>query len=290
MSQVHIRFIEAGYTKHLEAISLGGGALKTIRFPATVAVIEHPREGVILFDTGYSSRFFEQTKYFPERLYSLITPVTLSPGQSAVEQLLAQGISLRDVRHVVVSHFHADHVGGVADFPHSTYIYRDRGYEAVRHLGRLGAVRAGFLSGLLPGDFTHRARVLVDQDFRVGQYGFHDFDMACDLFGDGQVLAVDLPGHAIGQIGLLVRAGNSERYFLVADACWGEYAYREQRPPSALVRAIFANWNDYKTTLSKIHTLSRQEPELKIVPCHCDQTFAHLPHDHAPLESDQAHV
>jgi glyoxylase-like metal-dependent hydrolase (beta-lactamase superfamily II) len=278
MSDLDLSFLEAGFTRHVEAGAMRGGSLRPVRFPASVAVIEHPREGVVLFDTGYSPRFHEQTKSFPNRFYSLITPVTIKPEETAAAQLKVRGISPRDVRHVILSHFHADHIGGVADFPQARYVYRAVGFEAVRHLRGMGALRAGFLSGLLPQDFLARSRALTDADFKVGRYGFHDFDVACDLFGDGSVLLVDLPGHAIGQIGLLARSRDGRRYFLVADACWGERAYREMRLPSPVARVIFANWSTYKDTLGKIHRLSRQEPELQIVPCHCDRTLAGLPH------------
>jgi glyoxylase-like metal-dependent hydrolase (beta-lactamase superfamily II) len=278
VSDLRIRFLEAGFTKHVEAMAINGGSLKPVRFPATVAVIEHPREGVILFDTGYSERFYEQTKYFPNRIYSLVTPVTISPEHTAVAQLKALGIGVRDVRHVILSHFHADHIGGVADFPHAQYIFRGEGYEAVRELAGWGALRAGYLSGLLPQDFASRSRALTDADFKLGQYGFHDFDLAADLFGDGQILAVDLPGHATGQIGLLVRAEGGSRYFLVADACWSARSYQELRNPSPFTRIIFADWAAYKKTLGKIKTLSTQEPAVQIVPCHCDQTLHGLKH------------
>ena len=57
MSTVSLRLLEAGYCRVPEFLSIRGGSLRPVRFPASVAVIEHPREGVILFDTGYSPRF-----------------------------------------------------------------------------------------------------------------------------------------------------------------------------------------------------------------------------------------
>src|SRR6202012_2959756 len=104
---------------------------------ATVAVIEHSKHGVVLFDTGYSMRFYEQTKYFPNRFYSMVTPVTITPETSALYQLKEQGIGFRAIKHVGLSHVHADHIGGVADFSHSQYIYRKEAYDAVRGLSSL---------------------------------------------------------------------------------------------------------------------------------------------------------
>lgn len=273
---VRISFLEAGFTKHLEAVSYRGGRYRVIRFPASVAVIEHPREGVLLFDTGYSTRFYEQTKYFPEKFYALITPVTISPETSAASQLLARGIKPTDVRKVICSHFHADHIAGVADFPRAQYIYRQSGFEAVRDLSRWGGVRAGFLRGLLPQDFAARGFAITDSALRPDLTDCPEFPMGYDLCGDQSVIAVDLPGHVVGQIGLLVRTGDGQRYFLVADACWCQENYRELKPPAAVAKLIFHDWSEYTDTLKRLNAVALRSPDLRIIPCHCERTLHEL--------------
>lgn len=275
-SGVRLSFLEAGFTKHLEAVAFRGGRFKVIRFPASVAVIEHPRDGVILFDTGYSTRFYEQTKYFPNKFYALITPVTISPETSAAHQLAARGIKPGDVRKVVVSHFHADHIAGVGDFPRAQYVYRQSGWRAVKDLSQWGGVRAGFLRGLLPADFTSRAFEITDEAMRPEITDCPEFPLGFDVCGDQSVIAVDLPGHVVGQIGLLVRANGGDRYFLVADACWCQEGYQEMKPPASLAKLIFADWRQYVTTLRSLHNVSRAQPEIQIVPCHCDRTLSGL--------------
>jgi len=282
-SGVRISFIAAGFTKHLEAVSYRGGRYKIVRFPASVAVIEHPREGVILFDTGYSARFYEQTKHFPNKFYALITPVTISPETSAAHQLAARGIKPGDVRKVVVSHFHADHIAGVADFPRAQYIYRKAGYDAVKDLSAWGAVRAGFLRGLLPTDFASRGLAITDQAMRAGVTDCPEFPLGFDLCGDQSVIAVDLPGHVVGQIGLLVRTGDGERYFLVADACWCQENYQELKPPASIARLIFADWGQYNDTLKRLHAAALRAPDLRIVPCHCEKTLDEMAHGEKPV-------
>ena len=280
MSGVKIRIIEAGHTKHLEAVALKGGAFKTLRFPASVAVIEHPQKGVVLFDTGYSARFHEQTRHFPNRFYSLITPVTIRPEDTAAAQMKNFGITPNDVRGVVLSQFQADHVGGAADFEKAKYIYRKSSYDAVKDLSNFGAVKAGFLRGLLPSDFEARSQALVDEQFTT-PFREHSaeavaFKGGYDLFGDSSVIAVDLPGHATGQIGLYVQASDGQRYLLAADACWDERSFQEMRPPSSITKMIFSDWKQYIGTLSTLHDLSIADPDLKIIPCHCEKTLEGL--------------
>jgi glyoxylase-like metal-dependent hydrolase (beta-lactamase superfamily II) len=268
VSEVKLSFLEAGYTRHPEATVLAGGSPRSVRFGSSVAVIEHPRHGVILFDTGYSERFYAETRRFPNKIYALITPVHVGPEDSAAAQLRARGISAGDVRTVVLSHFHADHVAGAADFPRARYVYQFDAYLAVRDRGTAARIAAGFLPGLLPADFDDRSRPLFGAEARAG-LGLGSFDVGWDLCGDGSVVLVDLPGHARGHSGLIVREGNGQTNFLVADACWTSRSYRERRMPSRVAGLIMDDWRDYRHTLDGLHDFAEQHPAVRIVPCHC---------------------
>ena len=94
-----------------------GAPWRTVRFPSGFAFLHHASEGAVLFDTGYSARFHSETRGFPGSLYAHMTPVHLEDAETAQSQLAAAGISASDVRHVVLSHFHADHIAGLRDFP-----------------------------------------------------------------------------------------------------------------------------------------------------------------------------
>ena len=110
MSAVKVSIFAAGFCACPEHIAIQGGRWRNIRFPAMFALLEHPRFGAILFDTGYSYRFFDVTRRFPERLYALMTPVTLHEQQLAVNQLAACGLKPADISHVIISHFHAESI------------------------------------------------------------------------------------------------------------------------------------------------------------------------------------
>lgn len=276
MTHVGVWFLEAGYCKHPEFTVIEGGSLDSIRFSSVVAVLEHPREGVVLFDTGYSPRFHEQTRRWPSRLYALLTPVTVHAEDTALHQLEQKGVSRSDVRTVVLSHFHADHAAGVADFPKARYVYQKTSYDAVRDLGSLASVRAGFLPGLLPPDFEARSRPVSSADLVQGAGGV-PWRSGFDLFGDGSAVLVDLPGHVRGHSGLFVRATDGQTYFLVADACWLSRAYRERRMPHPVTSLIMDDRREYRATLDRLHDLGQQDPALRIIPCHCPDALQALP-------------
>lgn len=149
----------AGYCVHPEFLTLRGGRLRPVRFPAGFACIVHPRHGPVMVDTGYSFRFFEETSRLPNALYRYITPVVYEERDSAANWLRERfGMEPEQIKYVILTHFHADHIAGVKDFPQAKLIYLPQAYEAVRSLRPLAAVRAGFLPGLLPDPERFAAR------------------------------------------------------------------------------------------------------------------------------------
>lgn len=271
-TQVQVSWFKTGYCTHPEAITLRGGQWKTIQFPSLFALIQHPVMGNILYDTGYSERFFEETAQFPNKLYALLTPVFFQPEDSAAHQLQQVGISSDAIHYVIISHFHADHIGGLADFPNATFICASAAYDAVKEKKGLRALKAGFLPGLLPPDFEARVQFVDTQPSVSAFPGL--FETGFDLAGDGSLIAVELPGHATGQLGLVFTDTAGQLYFLIADACWSSRAYEELVAPNAIAQLIFSNPSEYRNTLKKLHQLHQQRPDIRIIPTHCSDIWS----------------
>jgi len=272
-TQVKLSFIEAGSCTHVEGMidPQSSHPLRVIRFPSSVAVIEHPSKGVILFDTGYSPRFFVETRSFPESLYAKITPVTVDESTSVLGQLRARGIAARDVTRVVLSHFHADHIAGLRDFTSAQFVYHQDAFSKLKNLGRLGRLRAGFLPGLLPADFEERSASLNESRFTRYESPLVGFERGCDLLLDGSLVVIPLPGHAAGHVGLLVRSDQGEK-FLIADAAWSRRSIRENRMPFVATKLIMADFEAYRETLGRLNRLSRERMDIDLVPCHCSES------------------
>ncbi|MEW6405830.1 MAG: MBL fold metallo-hydrolase, partial [Chloroflexota bacterium] len=137
MNCVHI--LHAGYCTAPEHIAIQGGAWRHIPFPAMFALIEHPRFGPMLFDTGYSYRFFKETRAFPNRLYRWMTPVTLREEDLAINQLSTFNLRPQDISRIFISHFHADHIAALADFDGAHFVYLPQAYENLRFARGPGA-------------------------------------------------------------------------------------------------------------------------------------------------------
>ena len=265
MLPIEWRLLEAGHCKHPEFMMMRGGAWSPAEFPALVAVLEHPAVGRVLFDTGYAAHFIQATERLPESMYRVVTPVSFSPRQAVLAQLARADC----VAHIIVSHFHGDHVGGLRDFPSARLHCSIDGLKDLKARSRLDALSHGLLPQLLPADFD--ARVTHFEDGRHVQLPaeLHPFDVGYDIFGDASVIAIDLPGHAAGHFGICFRDSHARLIFLVADAAWSSEAIERNAPPPAVVSGWLGDTQRYRSTLARLHELHRRSPAVCLVPAHC---------------------
>jgi glyoxylase-like metal-dependent hydrolase (beta-lactamase superfamily II) len=273
MSTVKVSIFTAGYCTCPEHIALSGGRWSDIRFPAMFVMFEHERYGAMLYDTGYSYRFFDETRRLPNRLYRMLTPVTMREEQLAVNQLAARGVRPGDITRVFISHFHADHVAALGDFPNAQFVFLPQAYDAVKRLHGLGALKHAYLPGLIPDDFVERANPLAVSILKPLPAEFRPFSVGFDLLGDESLLAVELPGHAVGQMGLIARGGDGTIDFFVADAAWLRRSVVENLPPHWIANLLFPDPRAYRATLAGMHTLHVNCPGVRIIPSHCAETL-----------------
>ena len=179
------------------------------------------------------------------------------------------GVKPDEVRWIVVSHFHADHVAGLRDFPRAKLFAAESAIEDVTSRRGLSALQHGYMPALLPDDFAARVRPI---ESLAGPY-LGPLCRAHDLFGDERFVAVALPGHARGQIGLLAQTDRGERLF-VADACWQTRGVREQRVPHPITHLFVDEPKVVRVTLEHLKAFTDDRPDVALVPTHCPEALA----------------
>ena len=271
-ARLEVSLLIAGSCTGPERLTRPHAPWRRVEFPALVALIRHPEAGAVLFDTGYTPRFHTETRRFPASLYARLTPVTVRPQETAAAQVAAAGIAPEEVSTVVVSHLHADHVGGARDFPAARFVLgRGALAEVAGAEGARAAVRHGLLPGLLPEDLA--ARAVAAEDLPAVETGLPVLPRGHDVLGDGSLVAVPLTGHAPGHLGLLVR-GAPREMFLVGDATWSSRGVTHGEFPHPLVRFLSADWRAYRRTTTALHALAGARPDLLIVPSHAPDLIA----------------
>jgi glyoxylase-like metal-dependent hydrolase (beta-lactamase superfamily II) len=136
-----------------------------------------------------------------------------SPG----EGLRRLNIASETVRHVILTHFHNDHIGNVADFPNATFVAQDR--EMAFWTGRY-ASKSGFLFVVEPEDILE----LVRQNF-AGRVRF--VDGTAEIVPGISVHHVG--GHAAGLQVVTVRTARGQ-VVLASDATHFYANIEEDRP------------------------------------------------------------
>lgn len=269
----------AGSCRHLEKSTYKGGRWKQVVFPSMFYLIKHPQRGYILYDTGYSDRFLQETRTFPNKIYKHLTPIIENSIIDAKEQLLNRGISPEEISYLVISHFHADHIGGIKDFPRAEFIYFNSAYKSVCSLKGITRVLNGFLPDHLPKKFLEKSKPIDEVRQRVRLNPLDDvFERTFDIFGDQSLIAVDLSGHVEGQLGLYFKSEGKEK-FLIADSCWQSESYRKNVGPHFIASILMKNKGKYYKTLSNIHNLFLSNSEMEIIPSHCGECFSrHIGH------------
>jgi N-acyl homoserine lactone hydrolase len=245
--KVHV--FNTGYVRESEALLLRGGSLTRTRdLPVPVFVIEHPKQGLILFNTGLKAGKAADASA-PGWLSLPMTPTVLS-GDDLKVQMQRAGLKPEAVRWIVLSNLRFDHTGEAEAFPHARVVVS----QAEREYARQGS------SGYAPSDIDDIA------NWKFVEFGNAEplatFTAQVDLFGDGSCLLIDAGGTTPGTMAMVVRLPHQP--LLLADdmAAVTENVRYAAQPAFAADRE---KWWEHIWRLKRFKDLV---PELIVVPGH----------------------
>ncbi|AGS35358.1 beta-lactamase domain-containing protein [Corynebacterium maris DSM 45190] len=176
-------------TMTIDSAHMVNGMSGEVKIPLPAYLIEH-EQGLVLFDTGFHPKVCDgPANLFGDRPETDM--IESRPEHKLEHQLAKLGYSLSDVTHMVVSHIHCDHAGGLYLFP-----------------------QAKFFVG--PGEIEYgqnpnpeSQHLVMDEDFLSEDVAGFDWTTVDtprhDLFGDGAIELLHLPGHTPGQLAMLIR-------------------------------------------------------------------------------------
>jgi glyoxylase-like metal-dependent hydrolase (beta-lactamase superfamily II) len=174
----------------------GAGKGEMIDLPVSSVLLRH-KQANVLFDTGCHPSIAENPAERWGDMARLITPI-MAPGDNVLTGLSNLGLRAEDIDIVVNSHFHPDHCGCNAFFNKSTIVVHALELEAAKAPGSVGR-------GYIPVGWDHPMPMETVSGER-------------DLFGDGRIVLVPLPGHTAGSMGALAALDRSGQFLLAADA------------------------------------------------------------------------
>ncbi|MDI5963427.1 MBL fold metallo-hydrolase [Streptomyces sp. SL13] len=248
----------------------------TMRMPTApmvchVLLVETDR-GLVLVDSGYGLDDIAEPARRLGAMRHVVKPA-FDVRETAAHQVERLGFRRDDVRHIVVTHFDADHIGGLSDFPHATIHV-----TAAEVFGAMVAPSRRERMRFRSAQWAH-GPVIVEH--RPDGEKWRGFAAAreLDAVAPGIVL-VSLPGHTRGHAAVAVDAG--ARWLLhCGDAFYhhGTIDGRSRGPAAlrameSLVAFDGARVRDNHARLAELHR--RADPDLAIVSAHDPDLFERM--------------
>ena len=172
----------------------GGWSDETL--PVNVVLVDHP-SGLCLFDAGPGTATTAGRRLPEWHPWLRLARFEATPADEVAAALASRGATPGDVRWVVLSHLHVDHVGGVVAYPNAEVIVSRA--EWARAAGFRGRLR-GYVPHLWP---PGREPTLVEPT----PPPLGPFPGSHDVADDGTLLVLPTPGHTPGHVALLVALG-----------------------------------------------------------------------------------
>jgi glyoxylase-like metal-dependent hydrolase (beta-lactamase superfamily II) len=218
--------------------------------------LRHPTQGLFIVDTGVERAFVKDPEHAvvsgfvakAAKVNTMVVKVDLASWLERQSEPLAG---------VLLTHMHLDHILGMRDVPRGTPIFTGP-----------GEARAGAALNLFTRPITDRA---FEGHAPIAEWQFQPdpeerFAGVVDVFGDGSLWALHVPGHTPGSTAYLARTPQGP-VLLAGDAChtaWGwEHgvepgSFSSDRPRSA-------------ESLQNLEALVKRHPRI-------DVRLGHQPH------------
>lgn len=171
---------------------------KKMRFTDSCYLIKHGTT-YMLWDTGLPAAL-------KGAAISDTQPLSATVTLTLPEQLAQIGVKPEEISIIGISHYHFDHIGQAAAFPQARLLIGKGDYDSLAATPPQNGADPTALKPWLGGG-SKVDPVVGDRD----------------VFGDGSVTMIDLPGHTPGHHGLLVKLPRTGMVLLSGD----EYHLRE---------------------------------------------------------------
>ena len=158
---------------------------KKLQLTASCYLIRHA-DHYMIWDTGYP--------------VAAATPNAPTVKVTLVDQLAQLKIKPEQINYVGISHYHGDHTGQAASFPQATLLIGQGDWDVLKGPTPSGTTNAAPLKHWLDGQGKSEP-VAKDKD----------------VFGDGTVVMLDMPGHTPGHHSLLVKLKEKGNVLLTGD-------------------------------------------------------------------------
>jgi glyoxylase-like metal-dependent hydrolase (beta-lactamase superfamily II) len=212
-------------------------------------------DGPVLVDTGFGLQDYENPTLMMDGFLRLMG-VPRKVEETAVYQVESLGYDRQDVKHIVLTHLHLDHAGGLRDFPHANvHLFRGELESATRPNTLLER-------GCDSAHWAHDPKWVFYEQVDGEWFGFPRIELLDGI--SPQMFMVPLPGHTRGHCGV---AAITERGWIFNCGDAANPFHKEvdihERPADRQPLNVLPGWVSYKFCGPHVPELRRLVKEHK---------------------------
>lgn len=240
MKEIKISVLHTGSVCVAPALPFGGDSVNPLKLspimvkksdrlwlPVSSYLIEHPK-GKILVDCGWHRDMSPngeldkgaQINSLGSKALYLVNQGKVEKGQAVDEQLSELGIAPSDLDYVILSHLDCDHVNGVG-------LVKDAKHILVSKDELVGSSKKGRKNKI-----RYQSKWWAGCNLETFEWNDAEgpFGKAYDLFGDGSVKMIGIPGHSEGLCAVKVKNDDGKYVLLYSDGGYWTKSWKEMIP------------------------------------------------------------
>lgn len=209
-------------------------------------------QGLILVDTGLGTGdYIREPRIL--KAFKLVTIVPLNPDEAVIQQIKKLGFQPEDLRHIVLTHLHFDHAGGLPDFPWAKVHVHRMEYDHCLS----GKIRHWVDGGYNRQVLDHNPQL---ECYETADSSWYNFE-AIRLRLEPEMYLIPLFGHSPGHCGVAIKIPNGWHLHVGDAASFAEDA------PDWIVRLVLGSHQP------RLREFDENHPEVKMTMGHMDLNF-----------------
>jgi glyoxylase-like metal-dependent hydrolase (beta-lactamase superfamily II) len=212
-------------------------------------VLRHPARGTFLVDTGVEQALRDD----PDRaaLNGAVASVA-RVDEMRIRTDTASWVAAEKapIRGVFLTHLHIDHISGLRDVPDGADVYVGPGEAEQTSFEHF------FTAGVVDASLDDKPPLRV---WRFQRDPDGSFAGVADVFGDGSVWALHVPGHTAGSVAFLARTPAGP-VLMTGDACHTRWGWDNGVPPGTFSSDIPAS----RDSLERLRRFAARHPRLDV--------------------------